>query len=92
MDEISQHEVLRRLHPPYVYNYHLNDTAQFLAAAQSAYERRFDRFVPKPHRLENVQRAICANLLGPVNTTIHPREKPTTPWAPMAIQGGSDLE
>ena len=59
----SQHQGLKLLGMPYVYNVVLSNATSVLNAAESAVANRFHSFVPFWNRVESVSAQACANLL-----------------------------
>lgn len=58
-----QHPFIADLGAPYVYNYDIDDASSLVAAAESAWRRRFASYVPPQHRIEAVASSACALLL-----------------------------
>ena len=63
MSSSSQHQGLKLLGFPYVYNVELSDLKSVLRAAELAVTHRFHSFVPFWNRVESVSAQVCANLL-----------------------------
>jgi len=65
----TQHRVLVKLGPPYVYNYNFVDgndqetTHNILQAAEAAYQNRFVSLILPQQQLSNVIRQVCRNLI-----------------------------
>lgn len=58
----AQHAPLMMLGSPYVYNVHLDNYTQVLAAAISAVDMRFASFVPPDYRVEALEARVCSIL------------------------------
>jgi len=59
----AQHQGLKLLGMPYVYNVVLTNMSSVLHAAEMAVANRFHSFVPFWNRVESVSAQVCANLL-----------------------------
>ena len=59
----SQHQGLKALGMPYVYNVDLANSTSVLLAAERAFKNRFYGFVPFWNREESVAAQVCSNLI-----------------------------
>ncbi len=59
----SQHQGLKTLGMPYVYNVDLDNITDVLSAAERAVRNRFHSFIPFWNRIESVSAQVCSNLV-----------------------------
>ncbi|KAF7323838.1 hypothetical protein MKEN_00605100 [Mycena kentingensis (nom. inval.)] len=55
---VAQHETLKYLDPPYVYNVFVNDDEGFVRAVKEATERPFSSFIPKHMRFPAIEERL----------------------------------